>query len=270
MKLRKIIIKLMTLLAVITLTVTLSACGKKESLGRIKSRKTLVVGMLNSNPPAEFHKEVHGKDRMQGSDVFLAHQVAKKLHVHLKLKTMDANGCLPSLEAGKVDMLITELTSTPQRKKSVSFSKPYFKGDQNFVVTRKQDVNKFNHNPNLLNRSTVAVMNSSIQQTAVAKHDPKAHIKGLTEFTDLALAVKNDKADAFVASKDTDKLLVHRNKDLAMTHIDFHTGGKGAAIVLQKHVSKKLLKKVNQIVVANRAKFAKVDSYEISQVPKLK
>lgn len=68
-------VKLFALMAVLFLSVfTLSACGKsanQSSLQKIKSRGTLIVGMISSNPPYEFHTTENGKDKLRGSDLLL-------------------------------------------------------------------------------------------------------------------------------------------------------------------------------------------------------
>ena len=51
---------------------------------------------------------------------------------------MAFDGLLPALQTKKVDMVIAGMSATPERKKAVAFSKPYFKAKQ-VVITKGVD-----------------------------------------------------------------------------------------------------------------------------------
>ncbi|WP_439645114.1 transporter substrate-binding domain-containing protein [Lacticaseibacillus pantheris] len=128
-------------------TISLSACGKSANassdgdVGRIQKKGTLVVGIISSNPPYEFHTSINGKDKFRGSDVKLVKAISKKLGVKYQLKQMDVDGLLPALQAKKVDMLVTSLSPTPERKKAAEFSNVYYKSTAAITV-RKTDFKK--------------------------------------------------------------------------------------------------------------------------------
>lgn len=241
----------------VIVVITLSACGKsgnQSSLQKIKSRGTLIVGMISSNPPYEFQTTENGKDKLRGSDLLLIKKLAKQMHVKYQIKSMDMNGLLPALQANKVDMLVTSLSPTPERKKAATFSKIYYKST-NTLVVRKQDLSKYNKNTKLFNKATIAVVNSSTQQPMIQKLFPQAHLKMLGTIPDLALAVNNKKADAFSIDLPTTALLLKQNKNLRETNFRHEDASAGAAIAMPKHTTKDLVKIVNHVIDQNKGNY---------------
>jgi membrane-bound lytic murein transglycosylase MltF len=57
------------------------------------------------------------------------------LNVHLVLLPMPRDALLPALQAGKLDMVVAQLTITPERQKLVDFSNPTRTGVSEVVVT---------------------------------------------------------------------------------------------------------------------------------------
>lgn len=60
-----------------------------------------------------------------GHEIELAQRFAHHLGTPLKLVPMEFETLIPSLAAGKIDVLIANLTITPEREKQVAFSQPY-------------------------------------------------------------------------------------------------------------------------------------------------
>ncbi|WP_137598049.1 transporter substrate-binding domain-containing protein [Paucilactobacillus kaifaensis] len=254
-RLSKRFIYIVTLVGALLLFLT--GCGKSSSnssLQKIKNRGTLEVGMISSNPPYEYQTTKKGKQVMDGSDVQLVKKVAKSLGVKYKIKTMDLDGLLPALQAHKVDMLITSMSPTPERKQGAKFSNVYYKST-NTLVVRKSDKIKYS-NTDKFNNSTIAVVNNSTQQPMIKKAFPNATMKNLGKVTDLALAVNNGKADAFSIDVPTAKILLRQNPNLTMTSWKHHDSTAGAAIAFSKNASSDLVKKVNKIVAKNKNQYS--------------
>jgi len=99
----------------------LPACSK-ESPGAGGSRKKLIVGMDMTYPPFEFKNE---KGEPDGVDVKIAEALAESLGMELKLEAYAFDGLIEALKAGKVDIVISAMTATDERRKSIDFSDPY-------------------------------------------------------------------------------------------------------------------------------------------------
>lgn len=238
------------------LLLVLSGCGKSSaSIQKIKKEGTLTVGMISSNPPYEYQTTKNGKQVMAGSDVKLVQRVAKSLGVKYKIKTMDLDGMLPALQAHKVDVLITSMSPTAERKKGATFSNVYYKST-NTLVVRKTDAKKY-QNADAFKNSTIAVINNSTQQPMIKQAFPKAQLKNLGKITDLPLAVNNGKADAFSIDIPTATILLKQNPKLMMTSWRHHDSSAGAAVALPKDADPSLVKAINKVIATNKDEYAK-------------
>ena len=244
------------------LLVGLAGCGKansESSVHKIKDRGTLVVGMISANPPYEYQVTKNGQTKEAGADVRLVKKVAAQLGVKYQIKTMDLDGLLPALQAGKVDMLITSLSPTPERKQGAKFSKIYYKSTNTLVVP-KNKLTQYQNSDNFAH-ATIAVVNNSTQDALIKKQFPHANIKRLAKVTDLALAVNNGKADAFAMDVPTATILLRQNPNLAMTKWRHDDSSLGAAIALPKNSSQDLVQAVNKVINNNKDSYAKWVQY---------
>ncbi|KLI01755.1 amino acid ABC transporter substrate-binding protein [Sporolactobacillus inulinus CASD] len=232
------------------LVLALSGCGnggeKKTGVKAIKSRGTLVVGLMAATPPYEFHYSHDGKNEIKGSDIELIKRIAKKLGVNYQIKDMDFDGLLPALQSGKVDILVSAMSPTETREKAADFSKVYFKSTNVFVV-RKSELSKY-QKPSVLKNATVGVINSSVQQQVMQKYFPKAPLKLFGKNTDLALALAHNKMDAMLVDVPTAALAIKANPLLVQTNLKYNDDSAGAAIALPKNSDKELMKAVNSVI----------------------
>lgn len=265
---RKKFICLMML--VFSLTLILVGCGNKSnnasSLDKIQNKGVLTVGMINSNPPYEYQVNKDGKQNVKGSDVKLIKKIASKLGVKYKIKTMDLDGLLPALQSGKVDMLVTSLSPTPERKKGATFSKVYFRST-NTLVIRKEDKSKYYNDIDQLDDKKIAVVNNSTQQPMIEKSFPNASLTKLSKVTDLALALNNNKVDAFSIDVPTATILLRQNPNLIMTKWRHKDSSLGAAVAMPKSTSKDLVNKVNEVIKSNKTNYEKWVQDSARQVP---
>jgi len=66
--------------------------------------------------------------KIVGFDIEIAHYIAKSLNMDLEIVNMDFGAMIPALAANKVDLIGACITISDERKKSVLFSEPYYKG----------------------------------------------------------------------------------------------------------------------------------------------
>jgi ABC-type amino acid transport substrate-binding protein len=107
--------------AAIAVIASASAGNKAGNPYNLKDPTTLTVGMT-----LQFKPEMYlNKGKPAGYDVALLNALAKKWHVKLDIKNLDFNGLIAGLVAKKFDMVSVGLSATPERKKSISFSRAY-------------------------------------------------------------------------------------------------------------------------------------------------
>jgi len=84
--------------------------------------KPLIIGMELSNPPFE---TVDTSGKPLGISVDLAKELGLWLGRDVTIKNIPFVGLIPSLKAKKIDIIISSMTPTFQRKASIAFSDPY-------------------------------------------------------------------------------------------------------------------------------------------------
>ena len=121
----------LAILAALMVIFPVVAGGAKDSksgsaLDKIKASGKIILGTSADYPPYEFHALVDGKDTIVGFDIELAKEIAKDLGVELEIKDMSFDGLLAALVSGNVDMVISGMTPTEERRQNVDFSDIYY------------------------------------------------------------------------------------------------------------------------------------------------
>lgn len=171
------------------------AVFKGSNLHRIIARGKLVVGMELKFRPFAY---VGDKGAPQGFDVDLAKTLGQRLGVKLEIRDMAWTGLIPALVAGKIDLIISGITGTLERAKSITFTSPYYTTGLCALLSVKkaQDVTR----PDDLNAPgrVIAVRTGTTADIVAAKRFPKAAITRAPDETACVAAVVAGRADAFV------------------------------------------------------------------------
>ncbi|ABQ46353.1 extracellular solute-binding protein, family 3 [Thermotoga petrophila RKU-1] len=181
------------------------------TIDEIKSRGYLLVGLSADFPPFEFVDE---NGNIAGFDVDLAKEIARRLGVELKIVDMTFDGLIPSLLTKKIDVIISGMTITEERKKVVAFSDPYFDAGQVIVVRKDSDFRPKTYED--LVGKTVAVQIGTTGDIEVSKYEGIKVVR-FDKFTDAFLELKRGRADAVVLDSATARAFVAKNPDLVIS-----------------------------------------------------
>jgi cystine transport system substrate-binding protein len=104
----------------------LAACAKKAETAsaweRIKASGVLRIALEGTYPPFNFQ----GKDgQLTGFEVDFAKALAAQLGLKPRFQTAPFAGLLGALESGRADVVINQITITPEREAKYDFSEPY-------------------------------------------------------------------------------------------------------------------------------------------------
>jgi polar amino acid transport system substrate-binding protein len=102
-------------------------------LDPILSRGELRVGMSGDMPPMNMTTK---EDQLIGLDADLAAIIADAMNVELSLQPIPFAELLPALEAGRIDMIIANMTITPERNLKAAFVGPYFVSGKGLLTKR--------------------------------------------------------------------------------------------------------------------------------------
>jgi polar amino acid transport system substrate-binding protein len=155
--------------------------------------KELVVGMEMSFPPFEM---LDANGHPSGVSVDLAQAMGKYLNRPIRFENIPFDGLIPSLKTGKIDVIISSLTKTEDRQKSIDFSDPYLKmglailANKNSDIQSITDVDKPGRN--------VAVKKGTTADIYAMQHFKNAKILVFNDESACAIEVGQGKADCFI------------------------------------------------------------------------
>ncbi|WP_239256110.1 ABC transporter permease subunit [Listeria ilorinensis] len=216
-----------------------------DSLKQIQDSGELVVGLSADYPPYEFHQTIKGKDEIVGFDVSIAQKIADDMGVKLTIKEMGFDSLLGALKTGKIDMIISGMSPTPEREKEVDFSDPYMTVQQK-VVVRKSDKDQF-QTTNDFNGKKVGAQKQTTQEELAENELTGSTVTSLQKVPDLILNLKSNKIDGIVLEGPVAEAYVSQDDSLAISDIEFVNGEKQTAIAIPKGAAS-LEKQVNSSI----------------------
>lgn len=125
-KFRKI--KIISIIATLSLITVLSACGNETggsastALDEVKDRGELIVGTTGDYRPFSY---LDDSNNLTGYDVEWAKAIAEKMGLEVKFETGEFSGLIPGLSQGRFDVVMSSVHINDERKKSVDFSDAY-------------------------------------------------------------------------------------------------------------------------------------------------
>jgi ABC-type amino acid transport substrate-binding protein len=182
-----------------------AACGGGQSGSRssdelwdqVQRARTLRVAMVLQFPP-QFYRDPQTREPA-GYDVEMLKRMAKDLGVELQIEDMDFTATVPSLMAGKVDIIAAGLVNTPERAKSIQFTDPYVPYQLVAMIQKDGGVTDASQ----LNRRgrIVSVLLGSTSHELANILFPQAEIRALDRQDACMLEVSSKKADACIMER---------------------------------------------------------------------
>ena len=103
-----------------------------------EEEKVLVVATSADFPPFEYIDP--DTQEITGFDVELIKMIGEKIGYKIEMRNMAFDSLIPSLQTGKVDVVIAALTITEEREQVIDFSKPYWHADQAIVARKDSNI----------------------------------------------------------------------------------------------------------------------------------
>lgn len=249
---KKLLLLITAMVAVITLTACSGAKTTKTKMDEIKEKGKIVLGVSPDYPPYEFTTTENGQKKVVGADIYLAQEIAKKLGVEVEIQEMAFDSLIAAVNANKVDMVISGVNPTEERKKAVDFSDIYYTGKGIFVVNKDSAEIKSVAD---LKGKKVGVQKGSTYET-YAKEQLKIEDKDLQSLTDvpsLLQDLKNKKIDVVLIPDDVAKIAINKYNDIKISTFSAENDPEatGMAIVFKKakdDSNKTLLEQVNAVI----------------------
>ncbi|HDH6435810.1 TPA: ABC transporter permease subunit [Staphylococcus aureus MRSA-Lux-30] len=212
---------------------------------KIKERGELRVGLSADYAPMEFEHTINGKTEYAGVDIDLAKKIAKDNNLKLKIVNMSFDSLLGALKTGKIDIIISRMTSTPERKKQVDFSDSYMM-TKNIMLVKKDKVNDYKDIKDFNNKK-VGAQKGTEQEKIAQTEIENASITSLSRLPDVILALKSGKVEGVVVEKPVAEAYLKQNPKLGISNVKFNEEEKDTVIAVPKD-SPKLLSQINKTI----------------------
>lgn len=182
-------------LASVLATSAWASIAHADELADIKSRGTLVCGVLSTLPPFGFQDP--NTREVVGYDVDFCKGVAKQLGVKPELKVMSLDSRIPELTQGRVDILAAVLGYNAQRAQQVEYSKAYFVSQQ---VMAAKATSPLKHRDDLAGKRVSTIKGSS-NIPVIERVLPTAQLVSYDDGPSAFMALVQNKVDGFVLSE---------------------------------------------------------------------
>ena len=156
-------------------------------------KEKLTVGMELAYPPFEMTDE---QNRPTGVSADLAKALGAYLGQTVEIRNLPFDGLIPALKTGKIDLVISSMTATPERAQSIDFSEPYLKTGLCLLLAKTSAILSIED----LNQpgKTVAVKLGTTGHNYAVGKIHRARVRVLEKEDACVLEVVQGKADAFL------------------------------------------------------------------------
>ena len=184
------------LLALITIFLALGSagCGNKHGSRSGSPEGTVLrIGMDLTYPPFEMQDTSGQPD---GVGVRMAEALATYLGRPLKIVPMEFSGLIPALKSGHIDLILSSMTATDERRQSIDFSDAYAFTGLALLVRKDSDIQSIED----LKKPgrTITAKTSTTGETWAINNLPQARRVNFEDQTACVQEVAQGRADAFI------------------------------------------------------------------------
>lgn len=175
-----------------------------------------------------------------GINVELTQRIARELDMTVEFVTMDFDALLPAIQSGKVDLALSDINATDERRKLVDFTQSYFSNPQVLVARQKTvtDMGVPQYTTlNQLSGKVVACQTGTISDILIDSVVPNVTYSYFNNRTDMLAALKNGKVEAVPADEPVAKLAVAQNPALTLLPERIVEDHYGVALQKDSHLT---------------------------------
>ena len=200
----------------------------------------LKFGTAANYPPFEYIDE---NNKITGFDIDLIDEISKRAGFSYKIINMSFDGLIPALKAGKINGIISAMSATPDRLKSIDFTKPYYLTENIYLKKKGNDALKAKEE---LADKKVGVQQGTIQELA-ANAINGAKVVPSEDTVPLIMGLKVGKFDAVILDSSIGYGFIKKNPEVEAFFKEVD-GSEGFSIAFDKNKQSELIAKINQIL----------------------
>ena len=172
-------------------TIAAAAAAAFAGTAAAKDWSTIRFGTDATYPPFE---SVDSSGKIVGFDIDITDAVCAELKVKCEYQNQDFDGIIPALVAGKFDAIVSSLSITDERKKSIDFSDKIYNTPPAIVVAKDSDIKGVA--PEDLAGKAIGVQSSTTHADYAEKTYTKSDIKLYPSMDQAELDLVNGRVDA--------------------------------------------------------------------------
>src|SRR5699024_7409829 len=227
------------------ISISQANAAQTDQCEKAKERGELRVGLSADYAPYEFEHTKDGNREYAGIDIELAKKIAKDNDIELKIVNMQFDSLLGALKTGKIDMIISGMAPTPERKKEVDFSDYYMEVKQRMIVQNK-DKDKLKTVDDFKGKM-IGVQKQTTQEELAKTEMPESQLSSLTRVPEVIMSLNSGKIDGMIIEGPVADAYLEKNPNLTYSDVEFSDADKITAIALPKN-SPELMDRVNKSV----------------------
>jgi ABC-type amino acid transport substrate-binding protein len=207
----------------ICLALLVSSCARPapepqtRAITRIVDAGTLRVGISGGQPP--LNMRARGGEPI-GLDVAIARVLARSMQVQAQFVVLPFGELLDALGDGRVDLVISGMTITPERSRQAVFVGPYFVSGK-MILTRSPELAGV-ETPEQLDDPArrIAALRGSTSEAFARASLPRSQLVLVDQLAEGVQAVRGGEVDALVADRETCSFAVLRYPDAGLLASD--------------------------------------------------
>lgn len=206
------------------------ALSSESVIETIKQNGVLKVGMSTFVPWAMRDKE----GELIGFEIDVATELAKDMGVEIEFIPTAWDGIIPSLLAGKFDVIVGGMTITPERNLTVNFTAPY--AHSSLGVMANKELAEGLSWPDDYNSSDVTFVcrRGATPCTYIAETFPKATLRQFDDQAQTTQEVMNGNAHVLMGSQPLPAFMIYDNPDVLISPTDERIDPGNEAFAVRK------------------------------------
>jgi polar amino acid transport system substrate-binding protein len=202
-------LRIFVLLQALALSALLATKAQAQSPLLLVENGKLTWGSAATFPPFEFMKD----DKPLGFDVDMMDAITAKMKLQSAMAGMEFKGLIPAILGGRIDAIVSGMYINPERSQVVDFV-PYLKVGNQILVAKGNPLH-INDKTDLCGHRVAAPVGTVYEKAALqvmadcqAAGKPALTLLSLGSTAAGALALKEDRVDAIIASTPTNAALI--------------------------------------------------------------
>ena len=204
----------------LALAIGISACNNAspapKKMTSIMQKGELVLGTSGNMTPMT--RAIDGGKDAVGFDIDLAQSMADTMGVKLVVKVMPLDKLVDAVANGEVDLVLSNMTITPERNAKVIFVGPYLTSSK-CLVTKIPDLAKSTKEQLNIAKNKMVVIKGSTSEEFVKEGMPNVQAVSVATQEEAIAMVRDAKVAALLSESPVCKAIISNNPDDAFISV---------------------------------------------------